>query len=180
MKKAVLKIVNVALVTLLLMSTYACKEDPYAHITYKVVCSEALLQYVTPKVIYEGTTISIPESGWTDVTGQSIKIDGANVPLKQWTYEVSYNDFGVVDDEMTVEYVIKSNATDVPQSEMNLFSHNLSASVEVRDKDENIYNYTFNNTNISIGNATSIEDAVKPDYLGLHIENNGTCTEKRK
>jgi len=180
MKKTFLNFANVALVTLMLMSTYACKEDPYAKITYKVVCSEELLKFATPKVNYKGTTISIPESGWTNVTNESTKINDVNVPLKQWTYNVDYNDFGVVDDEMTVEYEPKNNFAEAPLSIANLLIHHLSADVEIRDKDENLYRHSFNNTelNISIGNPASLDDRLEPDYIGLHIESNGTCIKK--
>lgn len=180
MKKTLFNIVNAVLAVLLLSSCDACKEDPYAKITYKVVCSEELLKYATPKVIYKGTTITIPESDWTNVTDGSLKIGDVNVHLKQWNYQVTYDDFGVVDDEMTVRYEPKNNFTDAIQSNINLFSHNLSANVEIEDNDENTHHYSFNKTNISIGNSTSIEDVLKPDYLGLHIESNGTCIEKKK
>lgn len=188
MKKTICNLVKLSLLLVMVTSCYSCK-DSYAQITYSLVCSETFLEYATPQVSYKNNdgnvvSINISDSEWTNATNKTVTINGIERPYKQWNFTVSYDDFGVVNDEMTITYIPKDNAADASSSISNLLGHDLSAQVEVRDKDDNMHYYSHNSIDlsISIGESATLVDKIKSyqDYLGFRIEDNGNIEVKKK
>ena len=189
MKKNVKKSMrNVLFIAALVFGFTSCKEDPHAKITYSVVCSGTLLEYATPQVSYKANgcqekLIPITDSEWTESTDVTTSINGEKKSIKKWTMTVTYDDFGVVDDEMTVTYIPNDKAKGVPTSDVGLVTHSLSASIEVRDKDENMHFYNTSGVNVDMDinvGSNILEDKIKSikDHRSFHIEDNGTIKEK--
>ena len=192
MKKKIYDVINIVLLSMMLVSCDCC-EDSYVNIEYNLVCSSALLEYAVPQVTYTGSdgvpvTFTIPESAWEEAKDNKnqtfvIEINGDTISksgnLVQWKYPVRYDDFSVVDDEMTVIYIPKP---DIPTGKTAAaFPHQLSAKIDIRYEDGNESHpiEIDQSTSINIGETLSDIISNYRNYKGYHIESNGTFQVKR-
>ena len=150
MKQLIIKIQKF---TLLFIVLFMCScEDPYVTIKYKLICDEALLNYATPIVTYkgnDGNTITFPisDNEWKTESNYSksisVSINGTEIKsesqMKNWEKEITYNDFSHIEDEITITYIPKE---DIPSDAKIFidFTHDLSASLEIRDEDGHVTN----------------------------------------
>lgn len=195
MKKIFLNILNVLFASMMLVGCDCCCNDPHIDIDYELVCSKDLLEYATPQVTYLANnatpvTFSISEGEWVEINNnnESVKstiiINGDTITkdgkLMKWTRHIHYDSYSVVDDEMTVTYKPKENASGVIVFVDN-FYHNLSANLEYVDDDGNKYKPTIisSKTNISFGikQLPALINSYK-DYYGFHVESNGKYSIK--
>jgi len=195
MKNVIITFKNNVMATLTLI-TFACCTEPSLDIDYTLTCSEGLLEYATPQVSYvsNGNTpvsFAILEGEWSVVEEKdqsstiNIIIDGDTITksqkLMKWTKHIHYEDFTVVDDELTVTYTPKSN---IPAGCVlaSGFEHTLTAAIDFVDEDGNRHKPTEieQNTSITIGGGKTLSEIISEfkDYKGYHVESNGHYNKK--
>lgn len=194
--KTLLSTKSVFLAASLLLLLTGCK-SPYVEITYTLSCSKNLLEYVVPVVTYKNdkgnaVTFNVPESEWEDAhndtkvntnvtniseNGEETTTESLSTSLLNWTKIVSYDDFTLVDDELTVRYQLKEGVTADMLPSRILSSHQLTYFIELRDEDKTMH-YKQSTDGITVGTA-KVEDVLGAvDYRGFRIMNTGQIEEK--
>ena len=191
MKKKICNVINIGLLSMMFVLCASC-EDSYVDITYRLECPSNLLEYATPQVTYKGNdgnpiTFTIPESAWEDmdsndkimmtivVNGDTISKEGKMI---QWKKHVHYDDFSIVDDEMTVEFTPK-NSIFMESSCLTYSMPFLNGAINVKYEDgsEAIVPFAEHDTNVIISDGSgSLSDIISShrNYKGFHVESNGT------
>ena len=163
--------------TLLFIVLFMCScEDPYVTIKYTLTCDEALLNYATPQVTYKGNDgdtikFQLSDNEWKKESNYS-----------KWEKEITYNDFSHIEDEITITYIPKENIPSDAKIFID-FTHDLSASLEIRDEDGHVTNNSeirTMTTTINIGNNMPLKEAILKykNYLGFKVNNDGTWESK--
>ena len=183
--------------TLILLTSlsllFAGCEKSYVTFEYVLTCSPDLLKYATPQVTYKNSegqnqTFLITEADMTDVESNvTVTINGQTQPpkqLKEWRKGVKYENFGIVEDVMTVTYIPKSDVhEDATIAGLDL-SHSLGTStIEMKDDDGNMHYWNIHSSTIEIGNRTSnnLIETIKSfnEYKGFRFEASGKMEEKK-
>ena len=171
----------------------------YANLDYQLYCSSALLTYATPQIIHTGNngnsvTFTIPESEWEEDDSDDmmeptiIMIDGDTIvsesKMMRWTKHIEYDDFSVIDDEMTVVYIPKDNVPMGNVDNTEGLKPILSANLEFVDDDGSKHKPRIIDIDISIGSSSGspLSDIISNyrNYKGFHVESNGTYNTKKK
>lgn len=117
----------------------------YADVHFILSCSEDLLDYVTPQVTYineEGlsVTVQIADSEWVenDAIDFGITFDDASFDAKimKCTKTFRFKEFPI-DNEMMVTYFPRANMPDYDKTRLNMFYHNLTATMDFVDEKNN-------------------------------------------
>lgn len=197
MRKSFYKVVNLVLASMLLTSCDKC-EDAYADIDYTIVCSDDLLDYATPEVTYKGNdgtvnTFSISEGEWIEADNLNNNVNTKIVigndtisksrKIKKWTKHVHYDDFSIIDDEISVKYIPKAS---IPTGKVYIadFVHQVTGSLSFRDDDGNQYEPIFIEQNVNgpidLTGKSSLSDIINTfnDHYGFHVESNGKYSKK--
>ena len=193
MKKNVFSLI---LLTSLSLLFAGCEKN---HVTFEYVltCSPELLKYATPQVTYKNSegknqTFLITEADMTDVESNvTVTINGQTQPqkqLKEWRKGVKYEDFGIVEDEMTVTYIPKSDVpAEVKVTGLDLTHYLRATSFELKDDDGHFHYATFTTTTTTINIEVDVNkqdsnliEVIKEfkDYKGFHLEASGKIEEK--
>ena len=172
---------------------------PYVNIDYQLSCPTVLLEYAIPQITYVGNdgtpvTFTIPESDWEEgvvyvPNTTVIVIDGDTIVSEsmkkmQWTKHVKYDDFSIVDDEMTVVYVPRDNIPMGNVDKIEGLKPGLSAHLEFVDDNGRYYKPMIIDIDIDISIGTpgsrSLSDIISSyrNYKGFHVESNGTYDTK--
>ena len=165
----------------------------YVEYEYVLTCSKELLQYATPQVTYRDNnghfqTFLLSEADMFDTKNSvTIVINGKTMTddsLKTWRKGVKYENFGIVDDEMTVTYIPKSDIPEDATTEGRDLEHRLEvAYFEMKDDDGHYSTHHFSSTTINVGAGTTHKNLITAikgfkDYKGIHIESSGKIEEK--
>ncbi|MCH5311343.1 MAG: hypothetical protein J1E57_05220 [Prevotella sp.] len=179
---------------------------PYVNVDYVLSCPNALLEFATPQVIYVGNdgkpvTFTIPESDWKELIYPEswdledekaiVVIDGESIiseqtKTMQWTKYVEYDDFSVIDDEMTVVYIPKNNIPTGNVDKIEGLKPRLNANLEFADDDGQkrkpmIIDIDVD-MNIGAPGSKSLYEIISNhrNYKGFHVESNGTYDTKKE
>ena len=117
----------------------------YADVHFILSCSEYLLDYVTPQVTYineagRSVTVQIAESEWVEneAIDFGITFDDASFDAKimKCTKTFRFKEFPI-DNEMMVTYFPRANMPDYDKTRLNMFYHNLTATMDFVDEKNN-------------------------------------------
>ena len=159
-----------------MLGFYSCKEDPKVDVIYTLECSSNLIDMAVIEVSHKVNSeqpevFLISESEWEE---------SENGGTKKWTKSYSHNDFSSVDEELSVSYIAKKNIERDTVS-ASIFTHNLDATIKLWDEDGDYLERPASmsmSMNINLGehSITNEIDSLH-DYIGVHIESNGTIRE---
>ena len=188
------KYFKILLLVLLAPILQACPpgSDPSIDIEYTLECSEFLLQNATPQISYKGNDgqtviIQVNDNDWKETSSPSVPIKvndkEINNSMKKWTKTVRYDDFGTVDDELTITYIPKDDASNYNGSLLPYCQHHLSLTGTLSDEDgdKTPFGYIDEQKTIVPNNEFSLSDGIKQfrDYRGIHATSNGTINYKK-
>lgn len=179
-----------------IMLLTGCK-DPYVDIEYELTCTEDLLEYVTPVVTYKGNegnlvTLKISESDWKEKSDISLVnvnisseytviVNGVEKKITNdakrlyWQKKVSYGDFTIVEDELSVRYELKDGVTTDMLPKDFYPAHYISAQLDMRDEDNNDISRFFSTYVSRTGTNDILSDV---DYKGFRVTRTGEIEEK--
>lgn len=182
-----------SLLALLMVSCSPCEDR--IELTYTLECSESLLEYATPQVVYKNkdgntVTIQINDNDWknsqTSITSTTtIKVGDeeiksfSNTAVKKWEMNVTYEKETSANEEMTVTYIPKSN---IPSDATVIggFHHNLNLKYFIKhDNSEQIGNGVNKKSEINIGKT--LEEVIKSyrDEVSISINGGSVATYQK-